>query len=127
MDSLIICKFLRGVFEDFYAEAADMLHRVTGWDATADELRETARRIVGVKRQFNLLAGWTAGRGHAARRGFSTRRLPSDPTAALSREQLEALVDRVSPPARLVGRYRRSSIVCQAGHRQRLQIVFPAY
>ena len=24
MDSLILCKFLRGVFEDFYAEAADM-------------------------------------------------------------------------------------------------------
>jgi aldehyde:ferredoxin oxidoreductase len=44
MDSLIICKFLRGVFEDFHAETAEMLHYVTGWDITADELRETARR-----------------------------------------------------------------------------------
>ena len=67
MDSLILCKFLRGVFTDFYAEAADMLQRVTGWDVTADELRETARRIVAAKRQFNLLAGWTPRGRHAAR------------------------------------------------------------
>ena len=67
MDSLILCKFLRGVFEDFYAEAAEMLQRVTGWDVTADELRETARRIVAAKRQFNLLRRLDAGRRHAAR------------------------------------------------------------
>ena len=59
MDSLILCKFLRGVFTDFHAEAADMLRAVTGWDVTADELRDTARRIVATKRQVNLLAGWT--------------------------------------------------------------------
>jgi len=91
MDSLIICKFLRGVFEDFYAEAADMLHRVTGWDATADELRETARRIVGIKRQFNVMAGWTVDEDTLPARFLDTP-LPSDPTAAISRQQLEALV-----------------------------------
>jgi aldehyde:ferredoxin oxidoreductase len=91
MDSLIICKFLRGVFTDFYAEAADMLQRVTGWDATADELRETARRIVGIKRQFNLLAGWTLEEDTLPERFLNTP-LPSDPTAALSREQLGVLV-----------------------------------
>src|SRR5207249_12151788 len=31
MDSLILCKFLRGVFDDLYAESADLLRRVTGW------------------------------------------------------------------------------------------------
>ena len=66
MDSLILCKFLRGVFADFYGEAAGMLRAVTGWDVTADELRDTARRIVAAKRQVNLLAGWTLGGGHAA-------------------------------------------------------------
>ena len=91
MDSLIICKFLRGVFDDFYAEAADMLQRVTGWDATADELRETARRIVGIKRQFNLLAGWTLDEDTLPERFLDTP-LPSDPAAALSREQLGDLV-----------------------------------
>ena len=91
MDSLIICKFLRGVFEDFYTEAADMLHRVSGWDATADELRQTARRIVGIKRQFNLMAGWTVDEDTLPARFLDTP-LPSDPTAAISRQQLEALV-----------------------------------
>lgn len=91
MDSLIICKFLRGVFEDFYTEAADMLHRVSGWDTTADELRETARRIVGIKRQFNLAAGWTVDEDTLPARFLDTP-LPSDPTAAISRQQLEALV-----------------------------------
>ena len=91
MDSLIICKFLRGVFEDFYAESADMLQRVTGWDAPADELHDTARRIVGIKRQFNRLAGWTLEEDTLPDRFLGTP-LPGDPTAATSREQLEALV-----------------------------------
>src|SRR5262249_11319181 len=55
MDSMILCKFLRGIFEDFYAEAAEMLRIVTGWEVTAGELRETAKRIVSAKRHFNLL------------------------------------------------------------------------
>jgi aldehyde:ferredoxin oxidoreductase len=92
MDSLIICKFLRGVFEDFYGEAADMLHRVTGWNTTADELRETARRIVRAKRQFNLLAGWTLEEDTLPDR-FLEVALEDDPAAALSREQLGTLVN----------------------------------
>ena len=91
MDSLILCKFLRGVFEDFHAETAEMLHRVTGWDVTADELRDTARRIVAAKRQFNLLAGWTPEEDTLPERFLSTP-LPNDPEASLSRERLDALV-----------------------------------
>ena len=91
MDSLILCKFLRGVFEDFYAEAADMLRLVTGWDATADELRDTARRIVLAKRQFNLLAGWTPDEDTLPDRFLETA-LSGDPDATLSRERLGSLV-----------------------------------
>ncbi len=91
MDSLILCKFLRGVFTDFYAESAQMLRSVTGWDATAEELRETARRIVSAKRQFNLLAGWTPAEDTLPDRFLSTP-LPNDPAASLSRERLDALV-----------------------------------
>ena len=91
MDSLIMCKFLRGVFEDFYAESADMLRYVTGWDATAAELRETARRIVSAKRQFNLLAGWTPEEDTLPERILKTP-LPNDPEASLSRERLDQLV-----------------------------------
>jgi aldehyde:ferredoxin oxidoreductase len=91
MDSLILCKFLRGVFTDFYAESAEMLQKVTGWDVTADELRETARRIVAAKRQFNLLAGWTPQEDTLPERFLNTP-LPSDPTAALTHERLQELV-----------------------------------
>jgi aldehyde:ferredoxin oxidoreductase len=91
MDSLIICKFLRGVLKDFYGEAAQMLWSVTGWDVTADELHETARRIVSAKRQFNLLAGWTPEEDTLPDRFLNTP-LPNDPAASLSRERLGNLV-----------------------------------
>jgi aldehyde:ferredoxin oxidoreductase len=91
MDSLIICKFLRGVFEDFHTEAARILECVTGWDVTADELRETAKRIVSAKRQFNLLAGWTPAEDTLPDR-FLDSPLPNDPQASLSRDHLAALV-----------------------------------
>jgi aldehyde:ferredoxin oxidoreductase len=60
MDSMILCKFVRGVFEDFYVESAEMLQAVTGWDLTAAELRNTAQRIVNERIRFNIAAGWTA-------------------------------------------------------------------
>jgi aldehyde:ferredoxin oxidoreductase len=91
MDSMIVCKFLRGVFEDFYGEAADMLNLVTGWDTTAGELRETARRIVHTKRQFNLQSGWTPEEDTLPDR-FLDKALANDPAAMLSREQLGTLV-----------------------------------
>jgi aldehyde:ferredoxin oxidoreductase len=91
MDSLVLCKFLRGVFEDFYSDAAEMLNLVTGWNTTADELRETARRIVRTKRQFNLQSGWTPEEDTLPDR-FLDNALDNDPAATLSREQLGSLV-----------------------------------
>jgi aldehyde:ferredoxin oxidoreductase len=60
MDSLILCKFLRGVFQDFYAEAAEMLRVVTGWPVTALELQTVARRVVCARKCLNEREGWTA-------------------------------------------------------------------
>ena len=91
MDSMIICKFLRGVFDDFHTESAEMLRSVTGWDVTAEELRDTAKRIVAAKRQFNLLAGWTPAEDTLPKRFLSTP-LPNDPEASLSGELLDSLV-----------------------------------
>jgi aldehyde:ferredoxin oxidoreductase len=91
MDSLILCKFLRRVFDDFYSESAGMLRAVTGWDVTADELHETARRIVSAKRQVNLLAGWTPAEDTLPDRFLNTP-LPNDPEAFLTRERLNELV-----------------------------------
>ena len=92
MDSLILCKFLRGVFTDFYGEAAGMLRAVTGWDVTGAELRDTARRIVAAKRQVNVLAGWTMEEDTLPDRFFEER-LPDDPDAVLTRERLKELVE----------------------------------
>jgi aldehyde:ferredoxin oxidoreductase len=92
MDSLILCKFLRGVFEDFHAEAAEMLRLVTGWDVTAGELRDTARRIVSTKHDINRRAGWTPEEDTLPDRFLDTP-LPNDPSAVLTREQLQDLVD----------------------------------
>lgn len=58
LDSLIVCKFLRNCFQDFYAEAADLLAKVTGWDYSATELRLAAERIHTLKRCFNEREGW---------------------------------------------------------------------
>jgi aldehyde:ferredoxin oxidoreductase len=59
MDSLILCKFLRGVFDDRLAAMAEMLRLVTGWEVTQDELRQTAARIVTAKKWYNIRQGWT--------------------------------------------------------------------
>ena len=91
MDSLILCKFLRGVFVDYFGEAAEMLRLVTGWEVTDRELRQTARRIVEAKKQFNILAGWTPAEDTLPERMLSTP-LPDDQRAELSTERLQSLV-----------------------------------
>jgi aldehyde:ferredoxin oxidoreductase len=91
MDSLILCKFLRGALTDLYVEAAEMLHHVTGWDVSAGEMRDCAKRIVSAKREFNLLAGWTPAEDTLPERFLNTP-LPNDPEASLSRERLDDLV-----------------------------------
>ena len=91
MDSLILCKFLRGVFDDFFVEAAQMLQLVTGWHVSADELRETAQRIVTAKKHFNILAGWTPAEDTLPARMLS-QPLPEDTRAQLSAARLRELV-----------------------------------
>ncbi|MBS0205359.1 MAG: aldehyde:ferredoxin oxidoreductase [Planctomycetes bacterium] len=91
MDSLILCKFLRGVFAEFFAESAEMLRLVTGWDVSAGELRRTARRIVTARKQFNILAGWTPQEDTLPDR-MLRQALPEDARAELSPERLSALV-----------------------------------
>ncbi|MFM7148586.1 MAG: aldehyde ferredoxin oxidoreductase family protein [Gemmataceae bacterium] len=59
IDSMILCKFLRGVFSDLFEESATLLRSVTGWDWTSTELRRVARRIVTARKLYNERAGWT--------------------------------------------------------------------
>jgi len=94
MDSLILCKFLRGVFADPYGEWAHLLATVTGWDVERDELEATARRIVLAKRAFNAREGWTrADDGLPERLLSEPVRLGSGREASLTRERLDGMVE----------------------------------
>ncbi|GAB1513065.1 aldehyde ferredoxin oxidoreductase family protein [Actinophytocola sp. KF-1] len=93
MDSMILCKFLRGVFEDPFTEWARLLALVTGWDLDADELRAAARRIVRAKRAFNLREGATAADDTLPARMLETPlELGSGRTAVLTADRLRAMV-----------------------------------
>ncbi len=93
MDSLILCKFLRGVFSDLWEEAAEMLRAVTGWDMTAGELRRVARRVVAAKKHFNIREGWTPAQDTLPRR-FLEEPLSGGVAAGarLPRERLAAMI-----------------------------------
>ncbi len=58
LDSLIVCKFLRKCFDDFYTETAELLGAVTGWNFSATEMRRIGERINTVKKLFNQREGW---------------------------------------------------------------------
>lgn len=57
MDALVVCKFLRRCFHDFYGESAAILGALTGWDVDDAELRAAGARIVSLKRLYNQREG----------------------------------------------------------------------
>ena len=93
IDSLILCKFLRGIFVDLFDESAELLRDVIGWDVTGDELRQTATRIVTAKKLFNVREGWTAAEDTLPNRMLSER-LPAGnaPSASLPAERLREMI-----------------------------------
>ncbi len=94
MDSLILCKFLRGVFTEPFDEWAALLRTVTGWDVDGDELRETAKRIVLLKRAYNLREGWTPADDWLPERLLSEPlQVGSGRTAELTAERLRVMID----------------------------------
>ncbi len=95
MDSLILCKFLRGVFAEPFDEWAALLATVTGWDVDGAELRETARRIILEKRAYNRREGWRPADDWLPPRLLETTLdLGSGRVAALTPERLRAMIDR---------------------------------
>ena len=57
LDSLVICKFLRGCFADFWTETAALYRAATGLAVTADDLRQAGERIANLKRMFTVREG----------------------------------------------------------------------
>jgi len=93
MDSMILCKFLRGVFDDPFTEWASLLSLVTGWPMDAAELRDTARRIVRAKRAFNMREGATAADDTLPARMLETPlELGSGRRAALDADRLQSMI-----------------------------------
>jgi aldehyde:ferredoxin oxidoreductase len=93
MDSLILCKFLRGVFTDPFTEWAALLSGVTGWDVTGEELRESARRIVMAKRVYNIREGWQPADDWLPDRLLNEPlSLPSGRVATLTADRLRAMI-----------------------------------
>jgi aldehyde:ferredoxin oxidoreductase len=94
MDSLILCKFLRGVFTEPFDEWAALLSAVTGWDVDGAELRRTARRIVMAKRVFNIREGWLPADDWLPERLLSEPlQIGSGRVATLTPERLKAMID----------------------------------
>jgi aldehyde:ferredoxin oxidoreductase len=94
MDSLILCKFLRGVFADPFPEWAALLSAVTGWEVDGAELQRTAVRIVLAKRLFNLREGWTREEDWLPDRFLTeTLELESGRSATLTPEVLRSMID----------------------------------
>jgi len=94
MDSLILCKFLRGVFTDPFTEWAALLSAVTGWDVTGAELHETARRIVMAKRVYNIREDWRTDDDWLPDRLLNEPlTLPSGRIATLTAERLRSMID----------------------------------
>lgn len=94
MDSLILCKFLRGVFVEFYRECAEMLAAVTGWSVAAEELEDIAGRVVALKKAFNIREGWRPEMDTLPRR-FISEGLPEHAAlgAGIPRERLRRMIE----------------------------------
>jgi aldehyde:ferredoxin oxidoreductase len=92
-DSLILCKFLRGVFAEPFAECARLLELVCGWPITAEQLRQRVAEIVTLKKRYNRREGWTAAEDTLPAR-FLTVALPDGQAAGgvLTAEQLQEMV-----------------------------------
>jgi len=94
MDSLIMCKFLRGVFSDPFGEWAGLLASVTGWNVSAGELRATASRIVLAKRVYNIREGWQRSDDWLPDRLLNEPlTLPSGRVATLTAHRLRTMID----------------------------------
>ena len=91
LDSLIVCKFLRKCFTDFYAEAAEILSGVTGLDYTPAELRRTGERIHTLKKLFNMREQWRPEDDWLPER-LLTDKLGANGDVGLSRDELREMI-----------------------------------
>ena len=93
LDSLILCKFVRGAMEDFYGDCADLLSAVTGVHFDESDLRRIAKNIVLLRKAFNIREGWQPKDDTLPER-FLSESISSGPArgARLPRKRLEEMI-----------------------------------
>lgn len=91
MDSLILCKFLRGVFVNYFAETAELLNLITGWELDESAMQNIARGIIDAKKEFNIRCGWIPEEDTLPRR-MLTSALQDDPEARLDTQTLQTMI-----------------------------------
>lgn len=91
LDSLILCKFLRGAIPDPWGEGAELLNMVAGLGVDGDDLRAAAARIAALRRLYNEQEGWTAAEETLPARFFEE---PLEDGAVVSRAELGAMIER---------------------------------
>ena len=113
MDSLIWCKFVRRVFDNFYDESAEILNNITGWDIDPNQLAQCGERINNLKKQFNIREGWNRSHDNLPKRIFSDPLINGEKVNSISESELNNMIeyyydargwtsDGIIPPEKLV-------------------------
>jgi aldehyde:ferredoxin oxidoreductase len=94
LDSLIICKFIRKCFGDFYAETSHLFTQATGLDLTPSQLKAAGERINNMKKAFNIREGWDRGYDWLPPRVFSDPVTDGEGKGTvLTEEELRLMID----------------------------------
>lgn len=96
MDSVELCQFVWGPGWTLYGpkETAEMVHAVTGWDVTVDELVKVGERRLNLMRVFNAREGFDRKQDKLPKKFFKALQ-GEGPTAgiALTHEEVEFALD----------------------------------
>ena len=95
IDSLIVCKFSRGVYYKEYEDLAKYYVSVTGLEMTAEELKRAGERINVLGRLFNIREGFTRKDDHLPPKVMSTP-IPDNTVSKgsfVSQKELDFMLD----------------------------------
>ena len=95
IDSLIICKFSRGLYKDEFGDSARLYSLVTGIPTTSDDMRKAGERIINLARIFNIREGLTREDDHLPPKIMTVPIPDEGPVKGsfVSREDLNKLLD----------------------------------
>jgi aldehyde:ferredoxin oxidoreductase len=95
IDSLIVCKFSRGVYYKGFEDLARYYTLVTGLEMTAEELRRTGERLSNLARLYNIREGFTRKDDHLPVKVMTTP-VPDETVSKgcyVTQEELDFMLD----------------------------------